>query len=103
MIKDQLAIWYGNWLHEGFFLDAVMRNIEAFFSESQQNVTGKIYIDLKPYQFIVTGIESENDLMSSKFGSYGEMNNTWSGEDVKGFSKIFGNAMSIYHKVNQPS
>lgn len=39
--------------------------------------------------------------MSSKFGSYGEMNKGWSGDDVKGFAKIFGNQAAIYHKVNE--
>jgi len=101
MIKDQLSIWYGNWLHEGLFLDPIMRNMEAFYTDSQETVNGKVYVILKPYQFIIKGIESPNDLMSSKFGTYGEMNNTWTGEDVKGFSKIFGNGISIYHKVNQ--
>jgi argininosuccinate synthase len=98
--KDQLSAWYGNWLHEGQFLDPVMRNIEQFLADTQQNVSGKVFVTLKPYQFYVTGMESAHDLMSAKFGSYGEMNNTWSGEDVKGFAKIFGNQVSIYHKVN---
>ena len=99
--KDQLSAWYGNWMHEGQFLDPVMRNIEKFLEETQQNVTGKVFVTLRPYRFEITGIESEHDLMSAKFGSYGEMNNTWTGEDVKGFAKIFGNQVSIYHKVNE--
>lgn len=98
--KDQLSTFYGNWLHEGQFHDPVMRNIEAFLTDTQQNVSGKVFVQLYPYRFQVLGIESEHDLMSNKFGSYGEMNNTWSGEDVKGFSKIFGNQVVIYHKVN---
>ena len=98
--KDQLATWYGNWLHEGQFIDPTMRNIEAFLQETQENVTGKVHVLLAPYRFQVEGIESEHDLMSSKFGSYGEMNNAWSGEDVKGFSKIFGNQAMMYHKIN---
>lgn len=99
--KDQLALFYGNWLHEGQILDPVMRNIESFFESSQQNVTGKVFVDLMPYRFQVTGIESDFDLMSSKFGKYGEMNNGWSGEDVRGFSKIFGNQTMIYNSVKQ--
>jgi argininosuccinate synthase len=99
--KDQLALFYGNWLHEGQILDPVMRDIEAFFENSQQNVTGKVFVDLLPYRFQVTGIESAYDLMSSKFGKYGEMNNGWSGEDVRGFSKIFGNQTMIYQAVKQ--
>jgi argininosuccinate synthase len=98
--KDQLALFYGNWLHEGQVLDPVMRDIEAFLENSQQNVSGKVFVELNPYRFQVTGVESEHDLMSSKFGKYGEMNNGWTGEDVKGFTKIFGNQTAIYHAVN---
>ena len=98
--KDQLSSFYGNWLHEGQFHDPVMRNIETFLTNTQQNVSGKVFVQLYPYRFQVLGIESAHDLMSNKFGSYGEMNNTWTGDDVKGFSKIFGNQTVIYHKVN---
>ena len=99
--KDQLAQFYGNWLHEGQILDPVMRDIESYLENSQRNVTGDVYVQLMPYRFTITGIESPFDLMSSKFGKYGEMNNGWSGEDVRGFSKIFGNQTMIYHQVKQ--
>ncbi|WP_114783060.1 argininosuccinate synthase [Botryobacter ruber] len=98
--KDQLSVWYGNWLHEGQLLDPTMRDIEAFLEHTQENVTGKVFVLLAPYRFQIEGIESEHDLMSSKFGSYGEMNKGWSGDDVKGFSKIFGNQSVMYHKIN---
>jgi argininosuccinate synthase len=98
--KEQLSGWYGNFVHEGQFLDPLMRNIEVFLRDTQQNVSGIVKISIAPYRFHVVGITSDHDLMSSKFGSYGEMNNAWSGEDVKGFAKIFGNQTMIYHKVN---
>lgn len=98
--KDMMGTWYGNLLHEGQFLDPVMRNIEAFLSDTQKNVTGTVKVSLAPYHFHVVGIQSPFDMMSSKFGKYGEMNNAWSGEDVKGFSKILGNQAMIWHMVN---
>jgi argininosuccinate synthase len=97
--KDQLAQFYGNWLHEGQILDPVMIDIEAYLESSQRNVTGDVFIELMPYRFQVIGIESRYDLMNSKFGTYGEMNTGFTGEDVRGFSKIFGNQTSIYHLV----
>lgn len=100
--KDQLSLFYGNWLHEGQFHDPIMRNMEAFFTDTQKTVNGKVFIKLMPYRFVVLGIESDNDLMNNAFGSYGEMNEGYTGDDVKGFSKIFGNQTSIWHKVNQP-
>lgn len=99
--KDQLALWYGNWLHEGQYLDPSMRDMEAFFDSTQQNVSGEVFVSLLPYRFIIDGIHSEHDLMNDAFGSYGEMNKSFTGEDVKGFTKIFGNQTAIYFKVNE--
>ncbi|WP_290791702.1 argininosuccinate synthase [Flavihumibacter sp. UBA7668] len=99
--KDQLAQFYGNWLHEGQILDPVMRDIEAFLTHSQETVTGDVFVQLHPYRFQIIGIESKHDLMSSKFGKYGEMNSGWTGQDVRGFSKIFGNQTAIWNSVNE--
>lgn len=101
MIKDQLSIPYGNYLHDGQVLDPVMKDIEALFTSSQDKVTGLVKVQLNPYYFSLIGIESEHDLMSSKFGTYGEINKAWTEQDVKGFSKIYSNALSIYYQVNQ--
>ena len=97
--KDQLAQFYGNWLHEGQIMDPVMRDIEAFLQHSQSQVTGQVFVQLLPYRFTIIGIESPFDLMNSKFGKYGEMNTGFTGDDVRGFSKIFGNQVGIYHRV----
>ncbi len=99
--KDTLSQFYGNWLHEGQILDPVMRNIEAFLETTQQTVTGKVFVQLMPYRFQVTGIESTYDLMNSKFGKYGEMNAGFTGDDVRGFSKIFGNQTIIWNAVQK--
>jgi argininosuccinate synthase len=99
--KDQLAQFYGNWLHEGQILDPVMRDIEAYLTSAQEQVTGIVSIQLHPYRFQIIGIESDNDLMSAKFGKYGEMNTGWTGNDVRGFTKIFGNQVSIFHQIKE--
>ncbi len=99
--KDQLAQFYGNWLHEGQILDPVMRDIESYLKNSQQTVSGKVFVQLLPYRFQLIGIESPYDLMNSKFGKYGEMNAGFTGEDVRGFTRIFGNQVGIYHRVQQ--
>ena len=98
--KDTLALFYGNWLHEGQILDPVMRDIEAYLTNSQQNVSGEVFLELYPYRFVVVGVESPHDLMSARFGAYGEMNQGWTGEDVKGFTRIFGQQTRIWHLVN---
>ena len=100
-LKDQTAQFYGNWLHEGQILDPLMRDIEAYLESSQRNVTGDVYIQLMPYRFQVVGIESPFDLMSNRFGTYGEMNTGFTGDDVRGFSRIFGNQTTIYHLVRE--
>ncbi len=99
--KEQLGNWYGMLFHEGQFLDPVMRNIESFLSDTQKTVTGKVTVSLQPYHFSLDGIESDHDLMNSKFGQYGEMNNAWTADDAKGFIKIMGNAQNIYTQINQ--
>ena len=98
--KDQLAAWYGNWMHEGQYLDPTMRDMEVFMQNTQQTVSGEVFVTLHPHRFIINGIQSSHDLMAAKFGSYGEMNNAWTGEEVKGFAKIFGNQVAIYQQVN---
>jgi argininosuccinate synthase len=98
--KDQLADWYGMLLHEGQYLDPVMRDIEVFLEHTQHTVTGKVFLTIAPYHFEIEGIESKYDLMSSKFGTYGEANAGWDGNDVKGFAKILSNQTKIYRAVH---
>ncbi len=98
--KEQLANWYGMLLHEGQFLEPVLRNIETFLTDTQTVVTGKVGVRLLPYRFELIGIESPNDLMNAGFGKYGEENTGWSGEDVKGFTKILGLQNKIYQAVH---
>ena len=98
--KEYLASFYGMHLHEGQYLDPVMRNIEAFLESSQKMVSGDVLVTLKPYHFTLDGIISDHDLMKAKFGSYGEMNTGWSADEAKGFIKILGHQNKIYHQVN---
>jgi argininosuccinate synthase len=98
--KNQMAEFYGNHLHEGHYLDPIMRNMEEFLSSTQTFVTGDVRVLLQPYRFTLLGISSTHDLMSAKFGSYGEMNKGYTGEDVKGFTRILGNQTAIFHQVN---
>lgn len=99
--KDQLANWYGMMIHDGQFLDPLARDIEKFLENTQKFITGNVFIRLAPYRFFILGINSDHDLMSSEFGAYGEMNMAWSGDDVKGFTKIMANQTLIYNKVNK--
>ena len=98
--KEQLGSFYGMHLHEGNYLDAVMRDIEAFLKSSQKTVNGSVIISLHPYRFELEGVQSPNDLMNASFGSYGEMNKGWTADDAKGFIKITANAHTIYGSVN---
>ncbi|WP_340199815.1 argininosuccinate synthase [Ascidiimonas sp. W6] len=101
--KEQLGNWYGMLLHEGQYLDEVMRNIEVFLADTQKKVTGDVFVSLYPYRFVVDGINSPHDLMNASFGSYGEMNKAWSADDAKGFIKILSNQNKIYNHVNKIS
>lgn len=99
--KEQLGNWYGMLLHEAQYLEPVMRDIEAFLENSQANVTGDVILKLHPYRFELEGIQSSHDLMNSGFGDYGEVNKAWTGEDVKGFTKLMSNYLKIFNRVNE--
>lgn len=99
--KEQLGAWYGNSLHEGQYFEPVMRDIELFLSSTQERVTGEVYLTLHPYRYTIDGIRSDFDLMAAQEGAYGEMNNGWTGTDVKGFSKIAGNPVKTWQKLNK--
>lgn len=91
--KQQLAQFYGMMAHEGLFLDEVMRNTEVYMQDCQRFVTGKVFVALHPYRFELIGIESRYDQMKSSAAQYGEMNNSWTADDAKGFIKIYANGL----------
>lgn len=99
--KEQLGNWYGMFLHEAMYAEPVMRDIERFLENSQRQVSGKVFIRLRPYHFDLLGIQSEHDLMNPDFAEYGEMNNAWTAEDIKGFTRILAMPLHIYKAVNQ--
>ena len=101
--KEQLANFYGMQLHEGHYLDPVMRDLEAFMQSSQKRVSGTVDVRLHPYRFELLGITSPNDLMQGDFGSYGEMNKGWTAAEAKGFIKIASNAAKIYQHIEKKS
>ncbi|MDO3693772.1 argininosuccinate synthase [Wenyingzhuangia sp. chi5] len=99
--KEGLGTTYGTLFHDGQYLEPLMRNIEKFLEDSQKTVSGEVYVTLRPYHFIVTGIDSKYDLMASGFADYGEENNAWSSQDAKGFIKIYGMQNKIFYHVNK--
>ena len=101
--KEQVANWYGMFLHEAQYLEPVMRDIEAMLASSQRNVTGTVELILRPYSYTLVGVDSTFDLMKTDFGEYGEVNKAWTADDVKGFTKILGNQIKLYHNVQKRS
>ena len=99
--KEQIATWYGMFLHEAQYLEPVMRDMEAMLVSTQQNVTGEVELILRPRNYTLVGVESSFDLMKTDFGEYGEVNKAWNADDVKGFTKILGNQMKIYFNVQK--
>jgi argininosuccinate synthase len=95
--KDQVANWYGMFLHESQYLEPVMRDIEAMLQSSQRNVTGTVTLNLHPYGFETVGVDSENDLLKSKLGEYGETQKGWTAEDAKGFIKVTSTPLRVYY------
>ena len=99
--KDQVANWYGMFLHESQYLEPVMRDIEAMLTSSQRNVTGTVTLNLHPYGFETVGVDSENDLLKSKLGEYGETQKGWTAEDAKGFIKVTSTPLRVYYGTHK--
>ena len=95
--KDQVANWYGMFLHESQYLEPVMRDIEAMLESSQRNVTGTVTLELRPQSFSTVGVDSPNDLVKSKLGEYGENQKGWTSEDAKGFIKVLSTPLRVYY------
>ena len=99
--KDQIANFYGQLMHEAQYLEPVMRDMEAFMDSTQESVCGTVEVLLRPYNFFVLGCKSQFDMMSSKFGEYGEINKSYTGRDVVGFTKVMANPLKIYYSLHQ--
>ncbi len=99
--KDQIANFYGQLMHEAQYLEPVMRDMEAFMESTQESVCGTVDILLRPYNFFVLGCTSKFDMMSSKFGEYGEINKSYTGRDVVGFTKVMANPLKIYYSLHE--
>ncbi|MBP5457455.1 MAG: argininosuccinate synthase [Paludibacteraceae bacterium] len=95
--KDQVANWYGMFLHESQYLEPVMRDIEAMLENSQRNVNGEVSLELRPLSFSTIGVDSADDLVKTKFGEYGEMNKGWTSEEAKGFIKVTSTPLRVYY------
>lgn len=98
--KDQIANWYGMFLHESEYLEPVMPDMEAFLVSSQRHVNGTAILKLRPYGFQTVGVDSDDDLTKSKLGEYGEMNHGWTAQDAKGFIKILSTPLKVYYGMH---
>ena len=99
--KDQVANWYGMFLHESQYLEPVMPDIEAMLTSSQRNVTGTSILRLRPYGFDTVGIDSDNDLTKSKLGEYGETQTGWTADEAKGFIKVSSTPLRVYYGIHK--
>ena len=98
--KEQVANWYGMFLHESQYLEPVMPDIEAMLTSSQRNVNGTAILKLRPYSFQTVGVDSPDDLTKSKLGEYGEMQHGWTAEDAKGFIKVSSTPLRVYYGMH---
>ncbi len=99
--KDQVANWYGMFLHESQYLEPVMRDIEAMLETSQRHVNGTAILELRPLGFSTVGVDSPDDLVKTKFGEYGETQKGWTADDAKGFIKVLSTPLRVFY-ANHP-
>ena len=99
--KDQIANWYGAFLHQSQYLEPVMPDMEAMLTSSQRNVNGTAILELRPYGFQTVGVDSNDDLTKSKLGEYGEMQHGWTSEEAKGFIKVLSTPLRVYYGIHK--
>ena len=99
--KDQIANWYGMFLHESQYLEPVMPDIEAMLTSSQRNVNGTAILKLRPYGFETVGVDSDDDLTKSKLGEYGETQTGWTADEAKGFIKVSSTPLRVYYGIHK--
>ena len=87
-LKETVSQDYGQLIHEGKQLDPACHDIEALLTSSQQRVTGKVRVQLRPGSLFVLGLTSPHSLMAASRGKYGEAAGEWTAADALGFSKI---------------
>jgi len=98
--KDQVGNWYGMFLHESQYMEPVMPDIEAMLTSSQRHVNGTAILKLRPYSFETVGVDSDDDLLKSKLGEYGEMQHGWTSEEAKGFIKVLSTPLRVYYGIH---
>ena len=98
-VKDTLAAVYGDLVHEGRQLDPVCRDIEAFFDSSQERVSGRVYLVLRPGAVWVRGVESPHSLLAASRGVYGEKAGEWSPRDALGAARVMALPGMLHSRV----
>lgn len=98
--KEQVANWYGMFLHESQYLEPVMPDIEAMLTSSQRHVNGTAILKLRPLGFETVGVDSPDDLLKSKLGEYGEMQHGWTADDAKGFIKVTSTPLLVFYGIH---
>lgn len=98
--KEQVANWYGMFLHESQYLEPVMPDIEAMLTSSQRHVNGTAILKLRPLGFETVGVDSPDDLLKSKLGEYGEMQHGWTADDAKGFIKVTSTPLRVFYGIH---
>ena len=98
--KEQVANWYGMFLHESQYLEPVMPDIEAMLTSSQRQVNGTAILKLRPLGFETVGVDSPDDLLKSKLGEYGEMQHGWTADDAKGFIKVTSTPLRVFYGIH---
>jgi argininosuccinate synthase len=88
LVKDQVASFYGLFLHEGKYLDPALRDIEALLRSSQQRVTGTVDVHLQRGSAQTVALQSPHSLLDASRASYGETTGLWDGRDAEGFARI---------------
>jgi argininosuccinate synthase len=88
-LRNHLLPMYGQMLHEGFWLDPVMADVDAYFASEQRAADGDVTLRLGKGTSEISRIDTPKSRMRGR-ARYGERSSGWDGRDAAGFSKILG-------------
>ena len=98
--KEQVANWYGMFLHESQYLEPVMPDIEAMLTSSQRHVNGTAILKLRPLGFETVGVDSPDDLLKSKLSDSRGKPHGRTADDAKGFIKVTSTPLRVFYGIH---
>jgi argininosuccinate synthase len=96
--KPDIARTWTQLVYEGFYLDPLKADIEAFLASSQRMVNGEVLLETVGGRVDAIAVRSPHLLQSG--GAVYAQSADWGVEEAEGFIKLFGMSSTLWAQVN---